>query len=91
MYDPKSMCADDFIDHQEILDTLAYAEEHKSDAALIGSIIYRVLTGIALTSNLGASNLKLVSAVIVAAAISWPAVRDKILFYKKRKEADKEC
>ena len=39
MYDPKSMCADDFIDHQEILDTLAYAEEHKSDAALIGSII----------------------------------------------------
>ena len=22
MYDPKSMCADDFIDHQEILDTL---------------------------------------------------------------------
>lgn len=59
--------------------------------ALIGSIIYRVLTGIALTSNLGASNLKLVSAVIVAAAISWPAVRDKILFYKKRKEADKEC
>ena len=59
--------------------------------ALIGSIIYRVLTGIALTSNLGASNLKLVSAVIVAAAISWPAIRDKILFYKKRKEADKEC
>ena len=39
MYDPKSMCADDFIDHQEILDTLAYAEEHKSDAALISSII----------------------------------------------------
>ncbi len=39
MYDPKSMCADDFIDHQEILATLAYAEEHKSDAALIGSII----------------------------------------------------
>lgn len=39
MYDPKSMCADDFIDHQEILDTLAYADEHKSDAALIDSII----------------------------------------------------
>lgn len=39
MYDPKSMCADDFIDHQEILDTLAYADAHKSDAALIDSII----------------------------------------------------
>ncbi len=39
MYDPKSMCADDFIDHQEILDTLSYAEQHKSDAVLIESII----------------------------------------------------
>lgn len=39
MYDPNSMCADDFIDHQEILDTLAYADEHKNDAALIDSII----------------------------------------------------
>ncbi len=39
MYDPKSMCADDFIDHQEILDTLSYADEHKSDVALIDSII----------------------------------------------------
>lgn len=39
MYDPKSMCADDFIDHQEILDTLSYAEQHKSDAVLIDSII----------------------------------------------------
>ena len=29
MHDPKSMCADDFIDHQEILDTLSYAEQHK--------------------------------------------------------------
>ena len=33
------MCADDFIDHQEILDTLSYAEQHKSDAVLIDSII----------------------------------------------------
>ena len=35
MYDPKSMKAEEFIDHQEILDTLAWAEEHKADAALI--------------------------------------------------------
>ena len=39
MYDPKSMCDDDFIDHQEFLDTLIYAEKHKSDAVLIDSII----------------------------------------------------
>ena len=39
MYDPKSRQADDFINHQEIEDTLAYAEEHKSDRALIESLI----------------------------------------------------
>ena len=39
MYDPKSMKAEEFIDHQEILDTLAYADAHKTDAALIDAII----------------------------------------------------
>ena len=41
MYDPRSMKAEEFIDHQEILDTLAYAEEHKTDAALIDEILAR--------------------------------------------------
>ena len=39
MYNPKSMKAEEFIDHQEVLDSLAYAEAHKQDAALIDSII----------------------------------------------------
>lgn len=39
MYDPKSMKAEEFIDHQEILDTLAYADAHKTDAALIDQIV----------------------------------------------------
>ncbi len=39
MYDPKSKKAEEFIDHQEILDTLAYADAHKDDAALIDEII----------------------------------------------------
>ena len=39
MYDPKSMKAEEFIDHQEIEQTLAYADEHKTDAALIDAII----------------------------------------------------
>lgn len=39
MYDPKSMCADDFINHQEILDTLAYARENSGNMALIGEIL----------------------------------------------------
>ena len=39
MYDPKSMKAEEFIEHQEILDTLAYADAHKTDAALIDQIV----------------------------------------------------
>ena len=31
MYNPKSMKAEEFIDHQEILDTLAYADAHKTE------------------------------------------------------------
>ena len=39
MYDPKSMKAEEFICHEEILETLAYAEAHKADGALIDAIL----------------------------------------------------
>ena len=39
MYDPKSSRAEEFIDHQEILDTLAYAQDHQQDGALIDAIL----------------------------------------------------
>ncbi len=39
MYNPKSMKAEEFIDHSEIEETLAYADAHKRDEALISSII----------------------------------------------------
>ena len=39
MYNPKSLKAEEFIDHQEVLDSLAYADAHKTDAALIDAII----------------------------------------------------
>ncbi len=39
MYNPKSLRADEFIDHQEILDTLDYAEKNKNNEALIDSIL----------------------------------------------------
>ena len=39
MYDPRSMKAEEFIDHQEILETLAYADAHKDDRALIDEIL----------------------------------------------------
>ena len=41
MYNPKSKIATEFIDHQEILDSLAYAEEHKHDYELISQLIER--------------------------------------------------
>jgi 2-iminoacetate synthase len=39
MYNPKSMKADEFIDHGEVLETLTYADQNKTNAALIGGII----------------------------------------------------
>ena len=39
MYDVNSKCADDFINHEEILDTLAYADENKENIQLIDELI----------------------------------------------------
>ena len=39
MYNPKSLLADEFIDHQEILDTLAYADANKNNKELIESLL----------------------------------------------------
>lgn len=39
MYNPKSMKAEDFINHDEIMETLAYADAHKHDRELIGQIL----------------------------------------------------
>ncbi|MBE6925183.1 MAG: [FeFe] hydrogenase H-cluster radical SAM maturase HydG, partial [Ruminococcaceae bacterium] len=39
MYNPKSMKAEEFIDHQEIMDTLAWAQAHSMDGTLIDQIL----------------------------------------------------
>lgn len=39
MYDVYSKCADEFINHEEILETLAYADENKNNLPLIDSLI----------------------------------------------------
>lgn len=38
-YDPKSLKAEEFINHEEIEETLRYAEENKHNAKLIDSIL----------------------------------------------------
>ena len=44
MYDPRSRKAEEFIDHQEILDTLSYADAHSTDEALIDRILQKART-----------------------------------------------
>ena len=39
MYNPKSLLADEFIDHQEILDTLAYADANKNNRELVENLL----------------------------------------------------
>ncbi|MDD6069536.1 MAG: [FeFe] hydrogenase H-cluster radical SAM maturase HydG [Clostridiales bacterium] len=39
MYNPSSLKAEEFIDHQEILDTLSYSDAHKQDRELICQIL----------------------------------------------------
>lgn len=39
IYDPKSLKAEEFISHQEILDTMAWAEANKNNVALIDEIL----------------------------------------------------
>jgi 2-iminoacetate synthase len=39
MYNPASFSADEFIDHREVLDTLAYAGRNKNNAELIDSLL----------------------------------------------------
>lgn len=39
MYNPKSLCADEFIDHNEILDTLQYAQDNRHNRTLINEIL----------------------------------------------------
>ena len=54
-------------------------------ASILGSVIYRFVVAIALRMNVPAECLKLVSAIIVAVAISSPQV--KVLIGRSRRKA----
>ena len=57
--------------------------------AIVGSVIYRVLMVFALRASANPANLKLISAVIVAVAIGWPALAGRLRL-EKRKAAAKQ-
>ena len=46
MYDVNSKHADDFISHEEILETLTYADENKDNLELVKSIIKKAEAGL---------------------------------------------
>ena len=58
--------------------------------AVFGSCLYRIIVAIALRFDLPASALKLVSAVIVAVAISMPAIREIIAARRTKRLAMKK-
>ena len=60
-------------------------------SAVIGGGIYWLIIASAISSSVSANDLKLLSAVIVAAAISWPVVISRVKFAAKKRKAEKSC
>ena len=59
MYDVKSPKAEEFISHQEILDTLAYAEENKENRELLDAILAKAATFKGLNHREAVSSLRM--------------------------------
>ena len=78
MYNPKSSKAEEFINHEEILSTLAYADEHKHDKALITEILAKAKL------EKGLSHRE--ASVLLACDI--PEINKKILDIKKKIKDD---
>ena len=57
---------------------------------ILGSCLYRFIVAVALRFNVPAAAMKLVSALIVAVAISMPAIRAKFAFEQRKHNARKE-
>ena len=54
---------------------------------VFGSCLYRFIVAVALRFNVPAAAMKLVSAIIVAIAISMPAIKAHFAFEKRRHSA----
>ena len=59
-------------------------------AAVAGSVIYRFIIALALRANVPSECLKLISAVIVALAISAPTLKRGLALRRRRGRAQKE-
>lgn len=70
-YDPKSSCADEFINHQEILDTLEYAQAHKDDIELCREILKKCGPHLSPASEHGAMITHREASVLLACDDPW--------------------
>lgn len=70
-YDPKSSCADEFINHQEILDTLEYAQAHKDDVELCREILKKCAPHLSPASEHGAMITHREASVLLACDDPW--------------------
>ncbi len=55
-------------------------------AVILGAILYRLVIALALELGMPATDLKLVSAVIVALALAMPVFKERFLLWKKRRQ-----
>lgn len=54
-------------------------------AVLLGSVAYRTIIALALELNLSASSMKLISAIIITLAISYPVIKDELNLKHRRR------
>ncbi|MGI6076291.1 MAG: ABC transporter permease [Pyramidobacter sp.] len=59
-------------------------------AARLGGAVYWIIIAAAISSSISANDLKLLSALIVAVAISWPVIIARVKFQMKKK-ANRSC
>lgn len=60
-------------------------------SVVLGSIVYRIILAIALELNFSASSLKLISALIVTLAISYPAIQEKMALHQLKKRGARDA
>ena len=82
-YDPKSLKAEEFINHQEILDSLQWAEEHKGDTAQVEALLKRAEDCKGLTHREAALLLKCEDEALIQRMYGL-AARIKDRFYGNR-------
>ena len=76
MYDVRSPHADEFINHQEILESLSYAQEHKDDLKLCRAILTKARENLHPTANHGSTISHREALVLLAC--EDPAINEEI-------------